>query len=299
MLGGRIGGAVLVGTVVVLVVTVAAADRGSAVHARSSHTINPTTIPLGDGHVSSTPRRKYVDSCISFPPSQSQSLPWINSKKKTWNSETKPEVQGSVAWPEAQYSVTLSGTSRIIETNDLPVNHTTGIFPISPSDPAYAYDHNPNHIAAHPTTWTLPADPVAASTPSCTGLGPIGVLSDGILLFNALDAQGRDAAAHEVQDSCWGHPDGADEYHHHDVPSCILDPATGQSTLVGYAIDGYGIYVEKNKEGALLTDSNLDACHGRTSKVMWNGTMTRIYHYDATLEYPYTVGCFHGTPITH
>jgi len=34
-----------------------------------------------------------------------------------------------------------------------------------------------------------------------------------------------------------------------------------------------------------------------TSKVMWNGKETRIYHYDATLEYPYTVGCYHGTPI--
>ncbi len=26
--------------------------------------------------------------------------------------------------------------------------------------------------------------------------------------------------------------------------------------------------------------------------------MTRIYHYVATLEYPYTVGCFHGTAIS-
>ena len=25
--------------------------------------------------------------------------------------------------------------------------------------------------------------------------------------------------------------------------------------------------------------------------------MTRIYHYVATLEYPYSVGCFRGTPI--
>ncbi len=23
-----------------------------------------------------------------------------------------------------------------------------------------------------------------------------------------------------------------------------------------------------------------------------------MYHYDATLEYPYTVGCYHGTPVT-
>lgn len=43
---------------------------------------------------------------------------------------------------------------------------------------------------------------------------------------------------------------------------------------------------------------NRDACHGRTSNVLWNGKEQDICHYDATLEYPYTIGCFHGTPIT-
>lgn len=31
---------------------------------------------------------------------------------------------------------------------------------------------------------------------------------------------------------------------------------------------------------------------------MWNGTIQDVYHYDATLEYPYTLGCYHGTPIS-
>ena len=86
-------------------------------------------------------------------------------------------------------------------------------------------------------------------------------------------------------------------YHHHEVPSCILDKATGRSTLVGYATDGYGLYVERDAHGTVLTNSDLDPCHGRTSTVRWNGKKKKLYHYDATLEYPYTVGCFHGTPI--
>ena len=86
--------------------------------------------------------------------------------------------------------------------------------------------------------------------------------------------------------------------HHHTVPSCLRSQATGRSTLVGYAADGYGIYVERSATGALLTNTGLDACHGRTSKVLWNGSEQVIYHYDATLEYPYTVGCYHGTPIS-
>ena len=114
-----------------------------------------------------------------------------------------------------------------------------------------------------------------------------------------LDGEGRDAGAHEVLDLCAGHPDAASTYHHHDIPPCILNSApNGRSTLVGYALDGYGIYVEKSRVGVLPTNVGLDACHRKTSTVPWNGRLTRIYHYVASLEYPYTVGCFHGTPIS-
>ena len=226
--------------------------------------------------------------------------PWINKTDNTWDSETKIAVAGSVSWPNAYYSTTISGSSRIIKTNDLPTGHTTGVFPISRTDPAYNYDTNPNSIAAQPTTWTLSANPSAASKPVCTGGGPVGILTDGVFLFNALDGEGRDAGAHEVLDSYQGHPDATSMYHHHEIPNYIIDAASGKSssTLVGYAIDGYGIYVERDAYGNLLTNANLDVCHGRVSEVMWNGKMTMIYHYDATLEYPYTIGCFHGNPIS-
>jgi len=79
------------------------------------------------------------------------------------------------------------------------------------------------------------------------------------------------------------------------VPTQVIAAAKGRSTLVGYALDGYGIYVERNANGTILTNTELDACHGRTSRVRWNGKVQLEYHYDATLEYPYTIGCFHGT----
>ncbi len=263
--------------------------------------VNPAAIPLGDGYVSTSPKKGYVDSCITSFPSQGGSSvqgPWINSAKKTWDSLTKIAVEGTVSWPQARFSVTVSGNHRIITGNDLPIDHTTGTFPISPSDPAYTYDQNPNGIIPQSISWSLPLDPVAARTPHCTGGGPIGVLDDGVYLFNALDGEGRDAAAHEVLDGCQEHPQMAGMLHHHAVPSCILSEATGKSTLVGYAADGYGIYVERNAKGVLLTNTNLDRCHGRTSRVLWNGKEQRVYHYDATLEYPYTIGCYHGTPTS-
>jgi hypothetical protein len=263
--------------------------------------INPAAIPLGDGYISTSPKVGYVDSCITSFPSQGGSSadgPWINTANKTWDTLTKVAVQGSVSWPQATFSITVSGDRRIITGNDLPIDHTTGTFPISRSDPAYAYDQNPNTIVPQSMSWSLPLDPVAAKAPGCLGGGPVGVLNDGVYLFDALDGEGRDAAAHEVLDSCQEHPQMAGILHHHAVPSCILSEATGRSMLVGYAADGYGIYVERNAKGDLLTNTNLDACHGRTSRVLWNGKEQDIYHYDATLEYPYTIGCYHGTPTS-
>jgi hypothetical protein len=283
-----------VAALVAMVVAIVVYPQAAAPHSAN----DATALPLAS-RISASPKRNDVDSCVtSFPPAPVEpSQPWIDTADNTWNADTKLHVEGSVSWPTASYSVTLDGTDRIVQSNDLPIDHTTGVFPIAATDPAHTYDQNPNTITAQSIDWTLPADPVAAVHPWCTSGGPIGILSDGVVLFNALDGNGRDAPAYEVLDSCDGHPDISGMYHHHTVPSCILDQTTGRSTLVGYAIDGYGIYVERNAKGALLSNSGLGACHGRTSKVMWNGKETRIYHYDATAAFPYTIGCFHGTPI--
>ena len=73
--------------------------------------------------------------------------------------------------------------------------------------------------------------------------------------------------------------------------------ADGNNQLVGYALDGFGIYSKYNANSMEMTDADLDACHGTTSPVMWNGKMVSIYHYVLTQEYPYTIGCFRGSPV--
>lgn len=259
--------------------------------------VDPTALPLGDGHVASTAQAGYVDSCTqNFRGGGARHAGgWISGS--TWNKTTKVNVAGSIAWPNAKYAETATATNRTLTTNDVPMTYPTGTFPISPNDPAYQYDTNPNHIALQTLSYTLPLNPTVAAAPGCLPLGPIGIVSDGVVLFNALDDGGRDAVAHETQDTCDGHPDGQQMYHYHSVPSCITDKATATSTLVGYAFDGYGIYVERDSKGNLPTNADLDECHGRTSTVLWNGAQTSIYHYDVTLEYPYTLGCFKGTPV--
>jgi YHYH protein len=285
-----------------VVMIASAAGKRYATTPTSAGAIRLRAIPLGDGYVSTSPRVGYVDSCITHFSGGvgAQAVgPWIDTTTKTWDYSTKIAVNGAISWPSGAYKLAVVGSRRVIRFNDLPVGHTSGVFPIASTDPAYKYDHNPNRLQAQSFDWRLPLNPKTARKPGCTPGGPIGVLKDGVVLFNALDGEGRDAAAHEVLDLCAAHPDGDDIYHHHDIPPCILDKTpNGRSTLVGYALDGYGIYVQKNAHGQLPTNVQLDACHGTTSRVLWNGRMTRVYHYVATLEYPYTVGCFHGTAIS-
>ena len=258
-----------------------------------------TSLPLGDGKVSSQPQVGYVFSCrtrFGNAGGAQNDGPWINAQTGTFDFTRKAVVDGSVQWPDHQLTITLNGDVRSITTNDLP-SQPTGVFPIAPSDDAYQYDRNPNHIAAQKVVADLPANPTMAAQPSCLPMGAIGVTTSGALLFDALDGAGRDAVAHETQDSCQGHPQGGGEYHYHSLSSC-LDDGSVPSDLIGYALDGFGIYGPRDATGKVLTDADLDECHGTTSEITWDGRQVVMYHYVATYEYPYTLGCYRGTPVS-
>jgi hypothetical protein len=209
----------------------------------------------------------------------------------------KVAVSGSVSWSQATFSNSVADGVRLLAGNDLPVGHSTGVFPVQAGTPAANYRPNPSSITAHQISLRLPAGPTVNATPQCMGM-EVGVTLDGVELFNGFDAQLRDAAAQEVEDKCDGHPNQSG-YHRHWIPTCFKDPGKGQSKLMGYALDGFGIYGHHGPHGRVMTNADLDACHGITSKVMWNGRKVRMYHYVATWEFPYTVGCFRATPVVH
>ena len=258
-----------------------------------------THLPLGDGHVSTRARRGYVYSCQTRfgTGGANAATPWIRSDG-TWDLTAKPTVAGSVSWPNRRFALRLGASSLRITGNDLP-SHTTGVFPIASSDPAYQYDRNPNSIKATTLNASIPRTPRRAASPSCVPMGPIGVMLTGSVFFNALDAGGRDAAAHELQDRCGGHPQQQGEYHYHALSPCLYTgKRTVHSRLVGYALDGFGVYGPRGQGGRTLSNADLDACHGHTHTISWHGRRVRMYHYHATAEYPYTVGCYRGTPAS-
>jgi hypothetical protein len=127
--------------------------------------------------------------------------------------------------------------------------------------------------------------------------GEVGIMTTGVVLFNAFDAGGRDAGAWEVQDHCDGHPEKSGAYHYHTLSSCITKLSVHH--VIGWALDGFpitGPYVHGSKNQ--LTTSNLDACHGITSKVTINGKSVTTYHYVMTQDFPYSVSCFRAKPYT-
>lgn len=267
----------------------------------SSGALNCTKLPLGDRKFSTTSASAgYIYSCESLSGSPVvSSAPWINSTAKTWSLPSKIAVQGAVSW-SGTFSQTISGSADKLTSEEVPISpHTTGTFPIAKTDPAFMYDKNPNSIERHTTSVSLNANPVAAAKPSCLGMGAIGMTVTGVAIYNGFDAAGYDAVAREEQDACHGHPDQSDTYHYHGIlQACVPDAgsATVNSSLLGYALDGFGIYGPWY-DGKVLTTADLDACHGTTSRVMWQGKLVSIYHYVSTYDFPYTLGCYKGTPV--
>jgi hypothetical protein len=278
----------------------AAVAAGASVAADGTPTtVDPKHLPIGDGQTTATAARGMLLSCQRRFPQPSgvaaEPKPWIHDDG-TWDSTAKASVGGSATQRGKAYKVTAKKRRRTIATHNLPVGHGTGVFPVRASDPAYRYTHNGAHITKKDLTIRIARYPRLAEYPSCLGTGPVGVTRDGVLLVSALDPFGRDAGAHEVFDSCGGHPEGQGAYHRHLVPPCLYAGAKGRYRLVGFALDGLGIYMERNASGQLLTNADLDSCHGRRSRVKWNGKVVRVYHYVITQEYPYTLGCFRGKP---
>ncbi len=129
--------------------------------------------------------------------------------------------------------------------------------------------------------FNIPLQPIRNREPSCLPMGVIGISLTGVALYNALDDAGRDAAAHEVQDSCNGHPQGKGQYHYHSSSPCL--PGADANTIVGWALDGYPILGMRDAAGKLLTNADLDACHGRAEQVGVDGR-TYDYAYRLTRE---------------
>ncbi len=214
------------------------------------------------------------------------------------------------------FSMTTDANYRYFKGNGLPTT-PMGIFPVQSGTAAYPYysalpggtdprtgqDYSSAaaiSISPYDLTSTLPLNPVV------TGFNPINSLIVGITLTGAVwhaeyanDSSGNWYSPINAvpTDQCFGHP-YSQQYHYHAYSwKCFPNQgSSGASPLFGYALDGFGIYGPRGEDGQMITNAQLDQCHGHVAPVEWNGKVQAIYHYHLNREYPYSVGCFRGTP---
>jgi hypothetical protein len=149
---------------------------------------------------------------------------------------------GYAGLPANVQSVRYSDANAYVSSSGIPA-YSIGPWagdPNIPSNQAFVF-----RIPRHPS--------VNAGTKTATPLGAIAVWTNGVAVFNALDANSynnqnvwhQNAVAVEAAsfDSCLGHPAPGGIYHHHQNPRCLYAAdSTRHSPIIGYAFDGFPIY---------------------------------------------------------
>lgn len=190
--------------------------------------------------------------------------------------------------------VTVSGGVRRIRANGLP-NHDTGAFPNA---------HNPNAISAQSYDYSLPVSPTRSTSSTAYNIPqPFGIALNGVVfdpyaaewwqrnpasgwqynpLGSAIDLGLDDNHAH-VQ------PSGA--YHYHGIPTGLVEtlPSARHSPLIGWAGDGFPLYLNRGYKRAKDAGSGLKTL--RSSYALKSGTRPNgpggTYNGDFEEDYAY------------
>jgi hypothetical protein len=246
---------------------------------------------------------------------------WTNTTTNVITLSQIPYVDGAVTASQIDpagsvFSMTTDDKFRYFKGNGLP-STPMGNFPVQPGTAAYPYysalpgGTDPRTGQAYSSAAAIGISPYDLTSklplnPVITGFNPINSLIVGITLTGAAwhveianDSYGNWYSPTNPlpHDQCFGHP-YSQQYHYHGYSwKCFPNQGTsGHSPLFGYALDGFGIFGPRGVDGKMVTNAELDACHGHTHPVEWNGTIQNIYHYHLNNEYPFSVGCFRGTP---
>jgi len=142
----------------------------------------------------------------------------------------------------------------------------------------------PSYVTNLTHTYLIPVTPVKLDDPVPFGMmGPPGMATDGPsnrglalngIVFDAAAPTDAILGAYTLApfDDAGGHINLAAGYHYHAATgvSTEIAQADGHAPLIGYAMDGHGIYARLNTDGEEPTD--LDECRGHYDEI-------RGYHY--------------------
>ena len=228
------------------------------------------------------------------------------------------------AYPAPQLTVTCTDDTLTVQSNTIP--HYTFV-PITPNplravNNSWSIPRNPQR-AAQPTTIPLLGD-VGFAVNGVPFFGPNEAGQPTAQMFG-------DPIFNDIMDECLGHT--AMEYHYHAlVEKCLTiaglvaepwlgpDPAANEpSPILGFALDGFPIYGSRGCVDATCSQvvehkSSYDRVGDPTTNA-WDAYQYNAknspefldrcnghegpdgdYHYHATSDFPYIIGCYTGTP---
>lgn len=147
----------------------------------------------------------------------------------------------------------------------------------------YCVECLPSYVTSVTQTYVIPVTPVKLSNSiTFAGMGPgggsgapsaRGIAFNGVR-FDAPAPTNAILSAYTLApfDDAGGHINLQAGYHYHAATglSKKVSQCDNHAPMIGYAMDGHGIYAQKNENGVEPTD--LDACRGHTDA-------TRGYHY--------------------
>jgi hypothetical protein len=211
--------------------------------------------------------------------------------------------------------LTYSSKSIIMQPTGIP-NHARDAYYAVPKAGVVVPDATTANIIADPTKaqaykFTIPTTPKYSAKVTSTSLGSIGVMISGAVLYNPFEGDGKTVAmannftvtnsagiTASFVDKCAGHPTpdkGA--YHYHGLPNCVtakVDKVSKPSHIIGFALDGFPIYGDRDNKGKQVTAKNLDQCNGVNSATP--EFPKGVYHYVllGTADARSSIACFHG-----
>ena len=179
-----------------------------------------------------------------------------------------------------QVEVTENDDFVVIKTNNIP-DHDL-------------HTNNPNCASTQNYTFKIPKEPLLFDTPMpvTRDMQAIGVALNGVVIAGPYDSAGQIAPYHRQVDQCSAHADPEGMYHYHFAPMCMLDANNHMFALdpieqIGWSFDGYKINGLADRYNHL---PEIDTCNGHDH----DGE----YHYHATVDFPFFMGCYKAKPYT-
>lgn len=192
-------------------------------------------------------------------------------------------------WPQAR-----EGSEYSIKPNSITISEDDSYLKIKTNN---LPDHiltttNPNCAKAQSYTFKIPKKPKRLDSPRkiTEKMQVIGVALNGVVIAGPFDSQKKIAPYNRVVDQCASHADPQGMYHYHFAPTCLKDKTGEEIGLqsdrqIGWSFDGYKILGLADRKEHM---PKIDICNGHDH----DGD----YHYHATRDYPFFMGCYVAKP---